>query len=123
MAMVPVPEGIGARPMAIPVDGGNPRVICANYCSPQWSSNGKFLVVPVEAPSRAGPGRSLAIPTGPEEALPEFPPGGIEPQAPSSVIAGAQSIPRGELVPGKDTVHFAYVNTAVHRNLYRISLP
>jgi len=30
---------------------------------------------------------------------------------------------RGERVPGKDPRHFAYVNTTVHRNLYRISLP
>ncbi len=26
------------------------------------------------------------------------------------------------LVPGRDPAHFAYVNTTVHRNLYRISL-
>ena len=124
MAVVPVPEG-GPRiaPMAIPVDGGPPRVICANYCLPKWSSTGEFLVVPVEAPSRTGPGRSLAIPVGPGEALPELPRGGIEPGAEASVMPGAQSIPRGELIPGRDPAHFAYVNTTVHRNLYRISLP
>jgi hypothetical protein len=49
--------------------------------------------------------------------------GGIEPLADASVLTGAQSIARGELIPGKDPAHFAYLNTAVHRNLYRISLP
>ena len=78
MAMVPVGEGPRVAPVAIPVDGGPPRVICANYCVPKWSSTGDFLVIPVEAPSRTGPGRSLAIPAGPGETLPELPPGGIE---------------------------------------------
>ena len=123
MALVPVPQGTGVRPMAIPIDGGTPRVICANYCLPSWSSNGKFLVVPVEAGSRTSHGRSLALPVGPGETLPELPPNGIEPLSEAGVVPGAQSIPRAELVPGKDPAHFAYVNTTVHRNLFRISLP
>jgi hypothetical protein len=55
--------------------------------------------------------------------LPEFPADGISPQAEASVMPGAQSVNRANLVPGKDPFHFAYVNTTVHRNLYRISLP
>jgi hypothetical protein len=123
MAVVPVSEGIGARPMAVPLDGGTPRVICANFCTPTWSSTGKLLVIPVEEPSRTGPGRSLAIPVGPGETLPELPPGGVASMASAGVVPGAQSIPRGELVPGRDAAHFAYVNTTVNRNLFRISLP
>jgi hypothetical protein len=123
MAVVPVPEGIGARPMAVPVDGGTPRAICANFCTPAWSSSGRFLVIPVEEPSRTDPGRSLAIPVGPGETLPELPPGGIASLATVTVVPGAQLIPRGELVAGKDPAHFVYVRTTVNRNLFRISLP
>jgi hypothetical protein len=123
MAVVPILEGVGGGPTAIPVDGGTPRAICANYCIPAWSSTGRFLFIPVEEPSLTGPGRSLAIPVGPGEVLPELPPGGVSPATPSSVIRGAEWIARGELVPGKDSAHFAYVNTTVHQNLYRISLP
>lgn len=123
MAVVPVPEGIGARPMAVPVDGGTPRAICANFCTPAWSSSGRFLVIPVEEPSRTDPGRSLAIPVGPGETLPELPPGGIASMATVTVVPGAQLIPRGELVAGKDPAHFVYVRTTVNRNLFRISLP
>ena len=123
MSRVPVLDGTGVVSTAIPVDGGPPRVICADFCVPAWSSTGKFLVVPVEAPSRTDPGRSLAIPLGYGETLPELPHGGIEPLAKAGVVPGAQSIARGELVPGKDPAHFAYVNTTVHRNLYRISVP
>jgi DNA-binding winged helix-turn-helix (wHTH) protein/Tol biopolymer transport system component len=123
MAMGPAREGTGVKPVAIPVDGGPQRTLCANLCIPKWSSTGEFLVIPVEPPSRTSPGRSLAIPVGPGESLPELPRGGIEPLAQASVMPGAQSIARGQLVPGRDPAHFAYVNTTVHRNLYRISLP
>jgi DNA-binding winged helix-turn-helix (wHTH) protein/Tol biopolymer transport system component len=125
MAIIPYSKGNGGEvaPVAIPLDGGAPRVMCAGYCVPVWSPNGKFLFVPVEAPTRTGPGRSLAIPVGPGESLPEFPAGGIKPMADPGVVPGSQSVMRGELVPGNDPSHFAYVNTTGHRNLYRISLP
>jgi DNA-binding winged helix-turn-helix (wHTH) protein/Tol biopolymer transport system component len=125
MAIAPYPEGdsVVAKVVAIPLDGGAPRYICASYCLPVWSPNGRLLFVPVEASSPTTPGRSLAIPVGPGEDLPEFPPGGIQPLADASVMPGAQSIGRAELVPGMDLSHYAYVNTTVHRNLYRISLP
>jgi DNA-binding winged helix-turn-helix (wHTH) protein/Tol biopolymer transport system component len=125
MVIAPYPQGGSLVPMivAIPLGGGPPRTICASFCVPVWSSSGSFLFVPVEASSPTTPGRSLAIPVGPGETLPELPPGGIEPQAEPSVVPGAQSINRATLVPGKDLSHYAYVNTTVHRNLYQISLP
>jgi DNA-binding winged helix-turn-helix (wHTH) protein/Tol biopolymer transport system component len=125
MAMAAYPENNSMVPMvvAIPLDGGLPRRICAGYCFPVWSSNGKFLVVPVQASSQTTPGRSLAIPVGPGESLPELPQGGIQPMAEPSVVPGAQSLDRTEFVPGRDLSHYAYVNTTAHRNLYRISLP
>ena len=125
MAIAAYPENNNMVPMvvAIPLDGGPPRRICAGYCTPVWSSNGRFLFVPVEASSPTTPGRALAIPVGPGETLPELPPGGIQPLAEPSVVPGAQSLNRAELVPGKDLSHYAYVNTTVHRNLFRISLP
>jgi hypothetical protein len=109
--------------MAIPVGGGPPRIVCARDCVPTWSPNGKWLFIPVEAPTRTSPGRSLAVPMGPEETLPDLPPGGIELFAEPVVVSGAQEVNRAYLVPGIDPFHFAYVNTTVHRNLYRISLP
>ncbi len=109
--------------MAIPLANGAPHRICAPYCSTSWSTDGKFLFVSVEDPSRSSPGRSLAIPLGPGESLPDLPVGGIAPLAEPSVVQGAESVGRRALVPGKDPAHYAWVNIAVHRNLYRISLP
>jgi DNA-binding winged helix-turn-helix (wHTH) protein/Tol biopolymer transport system component len=123
-AIASYPEGNKMVPMVveIPLDGGSPRRVCASYCMPVWSSSGRFLFVPVEASSATTPGRSLAIPVGPGETLPEFPAGGIQQLAEPNVIPGAQSIGRAELVPGEDLKQYAYVNTTVHRNLYRITL-
>ena len=124
MAVVPrTPERDFPAVMAIPLDGGLARRMCASYCFPRWSTDGRLLFVPVEEPSGASPGRSLAIPVGPGERLPDLPAGGIAPLAEPRVVHGAQSVERGELVPGKDPGHYAWVQYAVHRNLYRISLP
>jgi Tol biopolymer transport system component/DNA-binding winged helix-turn-helix (wHTH) protein len=109
--------------IAIPLDGGPSRLICASYCFLRWSTDGKFLFVPVEEASRTSPGRTLAIPVGPGESLPDLPTGGIPPLAEPSVVHAAQSVGRGWLVPGKDPEHYAWVDTTVHRNLYRITLP
>ena len=124
IAAVPAPPGIDVPSiMAIPLNGGPARRICASYCLPIWSPSGNFLFVPVEDYSRTSPGRSLAIPVGPGETLPDLPPGGIEPMADASVVPGAQSVPRADFIPGPDLDHYAYVKTTVHRNLFRVSLP
>lgn len=109
--------------LAIPLAGGAPQRLCAPFCFTKWSTNGKFLFVSVEESSRTSPGRSLAIPLGPGESLPQLPSGGIPPLAEPSVVQGAESVGRQQLVPGEDPEHYAWVNTTVHRNLYRISLP
>jgi eukaryotic-like serine/threonine-protein kinase len=123
MAAVPLGEGKGASLLAIPVEGGSPEVVCKRRCDLVWSSSGRFLFIEVEESSRTSPGRSLAIPVGPGETLPKFPPEGIPASAEASIMPGAQSINRANLVPGKIPSHYAYVNTTVHRNLYQISLP
>jgi DNA-binding winged helix-turn-helix (wHTH) protein/Tol biopolymer transport system component len=122
MAMAPIGGGPRVAPVAIPVAGGPPRVICAEFCAPAWSSSGHFLAIAIDPPTRTSPGRSLAIPVGPGETLPELPPAGIE-LATASDIPGTEWIARGDIIPGKVSGRFAYVNNTVHRNLYRISLP
>jgi DNA-binding winged helix-turn-helix (wHTH) protein/Tol biopolymer transport system component len=124
IAVVPAtPESNIPAVTAIPLAGGVARRISTSYCFPRWSPDGRFLFVPVEETSRAGPGRSLAIPIGPGENLPDFPAGGIAPLAEPSVVPGAMSVSREDPLPGRDPEHYAWVNTTVHRNLYRISLP
>ena len=124
IAVVPAtPESNIPALTAIPLAGGVARRISTSYCFPRWSPNGRFLFVPVEESSRTSPGRSLAIPLGPGESLPDLPAGGIAPFAEPGVVPGAVSVSRAEALPGNDPEHYAWVNTTVHRNLYRISLP
>ena len=124
IADVPRPTGgNSAATMMIPLDGGSPRRVCVGYCAPKWSTDGKFLIVPVEDGTRTSPGRSLAIPIGEGERLSDFPAGGIASMADPSVIPGAFSVARSGLIAGRDANEYAWVNTTVHRNLYRISLP
>lgn len=117
------PDDHGPAVMAIDIRGGIGKRLCEHYCIPSWSQNGNFLSVDVEEASRTSPGRSLAIPLGPGESLPDLPREGIEPRAEPSAVKGSQSVPRQYIVLGKDPQHYAYINTTVHRNLYRISLP
>lgn len=112
----------GANIMAIPLNGGNPRRVCTGYCSPKWSTDGQFLFIPVESASLKNPGRSLAIPVGPEENLSVLPLDGIDLNGKASVVPGARTIDHDNLIPGKDPEHFAYVKVVEHRNLYRVSL-
>jgi Tol biopolymer transport system component len=123
VAEVPGVDRKLAPVMAIPLDGGAPLRICAGFCVPKWSTDGKFLFVPVEDASRTSSGRSLAIPLGPGESLPDLPTGGLAPSAKPDVVPGAESVGRAELAPGNDPEHYAWVNTTVHRNLYRVSFP
>jgi DNA-binding winged helix-turn-helix (wHTH) protein/Tol biopolymer transport system component len=123
MAIALRPDGNGVGDMAIPIEGGPAVLLCTTICNPSWAPDGKLLFIPVEEQSLAGPGSSLAIPVGPGEVLPAFPKGGIKPLSDPTVIPGSQTVERAELVPGIDIAHFAFVNTTVHRNLYKISLP
>lgn len=124
VAEVPRAPGTGTPAvLAIPLAGGAPQPICVPYCLASWSRDGKFLLVSVEAPSRTGPGRSLAIPVGPGESLADLPAAGIAPLTESAAIHGARTVARGAPVPAMDPDHYAWVNTTVHRNLYRILLP
>jgi len=109
--------------LVVSLEDGTQRSLCVDYCAPKWSPDGKYLFVPVKYASRTDPGRTLAIPLGPREALPPLPEGGIPPLAEASVVPGARSVPRGVLVPGKDPDHYAWINATVQRNLYRITLP
>ena len=88
-----------------------------------WSSSGRFLFVSVEAASptiRAGASQfRLAL----EKIRRLFRREASSQLAEPSMVPGSQSMNRGELVPGEDPSHDAYVNTTAHRNLYRVSLP
>lgn len=116
-------EEDGPAVMAIPMDGGTSRRLCVSYCFATWSTTGKFLFVQLDQASTRSPGRILVIPVGSGESLPDLPREGLSPDAETNVVRGSQMIAHDNIAPGTDPEHFAFVNTTVHRNLYRILLP
>lgn len=108
---------------AVPLDGGPRLLLCTSFCWPTWSPDGKYLYIPLQPESSRSPGKSLAIPLGPGESIPAIPPEGIGPHTTPETIPGSRIVDRAELAPGLDPAHYAFVETTIHRNLYRITLP
>lgn len=123
MVIAPLLDNSTVGPMAVPLSGGDPVRICEVYCHMSWASDGRTLYVSVEEASVSSPGRALAIPVGPHEALPAFPSLGLRPAAAPTDVVGAISVDRAERRAGRDRDSFAYVRSAVHHNLFRLSIP
>lgn len=105
------------------LQGDAPKTYCAAACIAKWAPDGKWLYVPVEHASGSNPGRSIAVPVGSGETLPDFPAGGVKLNAQPADMPGSQSVNRESLIPGPDPSHYAYLNSVMHRNIYRITLP
>jgi hypothetical protein len=122
VSIMPSPDGSGAGTMAVPVDGGPPRRICAGGCPVIWSPDGKFLYVAVERMSRTSAGKTLAIPVPPGKTFPDLPASGILGLDDAAAFPGSRVIESWNISPGPDPSIYAYVKTTVHRNLFRIPL-
>ena len=116
------PGDIHPTPVAIPFDGTPPRRICAGYCDPKWSSSSRFLYITLQAAKTGDAGQSLVLAAGPNEQLPRLPPEGLGVLPAVKDQPGAKLFPRADLVPGRDPDHYAFVNTAVQRNLFRVTI-
>ena len=108
--------------LAIPIAGGPVRRICA-LCEVAWSADGRYLYLTMGASSRDDPaGKTLAIPVPPGESLPALPEAGIRDGAEALEIPGARIVAHSDISPGPDPSVYAYVQAAVHANLFRIAL-
>jgi DNA-binding winged helix-turn-helix (wHTH) protein/Tol biopolymer transport system component len=122
MVVAPILGGSQEASMAVPIGGGPPRRICVGVCPAAWAPNGKFLFVGVVSRSRTNPGKTLAIPVPPGEALPRLPASGVSGPDDAGSIPGARLIDGWAVLPGPDPSVFAYTKTTAHRNLFRIPL-
>jgi DNA-binding winged helix-turn-helix (wHTH) protein/Tol biopolymer transport system component len=113
--------GIPQRLIAVPIGGGAPRQICS-ACPVSWSPDGKFFYVGVERNSLTSRGKTVAIPVQPGESFPDLSVSGIRGLDDAAAFSGARVIDGYEISPGPDPSVFAYVKTAVHKNLFRIPL-
>lgn len=123
VSIMPSPQADSAGSIAVPVDGGAPRRICAAACTAiNWSPDGKFVYIAVRRPSRTGPGKTLAIPIPPGEIFPILPDSGLRGLEDAALFPGARVIDAFGISPGPNPSVFAYIKTTVHRNLFRIPL-
>ena len=97
--------------LAMPADGGVPLKICAGVCRLKWSPDERFLYVTRSA-------GTLVIPIPPGRQLPEFPFTGIG----NAKLLGVQEIARSQVSAGSDPSVYAYTETRVQHNLFRIPL-
>jgi DNA-binding winged helix-turn-helix (wHTH) protein/Tol biopolymer transport system component len=105
--------------VAIPAGGGaGKRVrICSGYCIARWAPDGTYLYVTVE------PGATGAFPVPPGKMLPDLPSHGIRSLKEASALAGGLHIQETIAAPGLSPAVYAYVKTAMHRNLFRVPVP
>ncbi len=112
----PLPDG-RAGTVAVPTTGGAAQLICRGGCAPvNWSQDGQFLYVTQPQ------GKTAAIPIRAGETLPRLPPSGLDGLDVLAVFPGARLIEASRISPGPGPTVYAYVRTAVHRNLFRVSL-
>ena len=116
---------------AVPVAGGPRRPMCAGFCIPRWSPDGRRLYLPIARPQATRRARTAMIPLRNGQSLPDFPGDGYSGPADIDAIAGAEVIDGGSdsrdyritgLSPSPDPATFAYVKDDVHRNLFRIDI-
>ena len=105
--------------MLVPLDGGPPSRICANYCVSMWGDQGRVFAVDL---AMRKVGKTVLIPVEPDGEMPRLPAGGFDP------ITGAEpgkgfKIVEKTIVPGTNAGQYAWLSESVHRNLYRIPLP
>jgi serine/threonine protein kinase len=109
-----------SRTVAMPVDGGTPRVVCNESCRTAWSMDGRRFFMwkgffPGKRPLVVAP-----VPAG--QTLPEFPADdrpGFEAWA---TLPGAEAIEQDDFIPSADPATFVFTKSDELRNLFRIPL-
>jgi eukaryotic-like serine/threonine-protein kinase len=105
---------------AMPVYGGESKILCRGGCRPQWSPDGASLYL------RTGfqPGApALVLPLEPGRAFPEFPSGSEDALTAWRKLPGARVIERPPSIPGLDETTYIVSKVDERRNLFRVPLP
>ncbi len=111
-------SGAGTHVFAASLQGKAPVIICAAYCVPSWSPDGKTLAV-INYPMEGT--KTYVLPVSPATGLPTLPRAGI---LPADYLKPAQAAHAmdGTVTLGPAPGLSATERQEVHRNLYRIPL-
>lgn len=118
VVQVPLPKATDATAvMAIPLPGGESRLMCGGYCTPAWSRDGRNLFLSYLTPS---PTVVAPVPAG--QAFPEFPPDGTPGADAWPKLPGARHIDADYIAAGSDPLRYVTLKIDHMRNLFRIPI-
>jgi hypothetical protein len=105
---------------ALPIYGGEPKILCYSGCRPAWSPDARslYLSTGIDPPHPI-----LVVPLQPGQAFPAFPASGAEAEAAWRKLPAAHVIERPTSIPGLDESTYVVTRTEEHRNLFRVPLP
>jgi DNA-binding winged helix-turn-helix (wHTH) protein len=110
--------------IARPAQGGSPIRIC-NSCGAGWGPGSEFLYLRFRDIGEMGGGRTIAIALPAGKDLPELPANGLKSAKDVkglNVVAEIDMKGMSTFAPGPNPSIYAYVRTAVQRNLFSIPL-
>jgi len=106
--------------IALPVQGGEPRLLCSVICRPDWSPDGTSLYLSTAVESR-GAIIVVALPRG--RALPDFPGARLDALTHWRTLPTTRTVERLPSIPGLDASTYVETRTEERRNLFRLPLP
>ena len=119
MALVSAIDGnTSVESVAIPLDGGPPRLICAATCPAGWSPDGRTFFVGQGTATGVDMGKVLTFPIAPGATLPNLPETGIDLPRNSN----PEPLMIGSVSPGPGLTTYAFSKNDIQRNLFRIPL-
>jgi hypothetical protein len=109
-----------AGTIAVPVYGGEPRVLCYTICQSQWSPDAGLLYLAIGAEP---PRQTLVLPLQPGHAFPEFPLDDSDAVTAWKKLPTTRLFDPPETVPGLDQSTYVVTKVEERRNLFRVPLP
>jgi hypothetical protein len=109
------------RTLAVPVDGGSPRVICSDSCRTEWSTDGRRFFMWEGFVGGRRPLVVAPVPIG--RPFPEFSAGDTPGFEAWAALPGAETVEQDDFIPSADPATFVFTKSDELRNLFRIPLP
>jgi hypothetical protein len=119
-----------AATIAVSLKDGTQKIVCIDYCLPDWSPNGSLLYITTN-PAATSDSVVLVLPVRPGEGLPALPPEGLKADGGD----GVQGVPtiriqrvwlapgqEASMAPGPDPKTYAFSKVEFVGNLFRIPL-
>jgi serine/threonine protein kinase len=114
-------EGSPTEIDALPLAGGSEVRVCSEFCSVDWSFDGKTFYLGLPAmKSSSGSTRTYIFPIPKGSDLPKLPANGI--QSDKDLPGNLQTV-NESILAGPDAAHYSFSRRNAHYNLYLIPVP